>query len=101
MFVPMFDRSYFTNREMSLVDQNYPLLNQYLRMQPVNPEPENAENAFQNEEEQGFLDNLDDEITAGQAGDQPQDPEEHQQPNEVAERLPTNEDENMLIDGII
>jgi hypothetical protein len=30
----MFDRTYFSSREMSLVDQNYPLLNQYLRGRP-------------------------------------------------------------------
>lgn len=29
--MPMYDRVYFSNRELSLIDNNYPLLNQYLR----------------------------------------------------------------------
>lgn len=64
MFVPFFDRSYFTNREMSLVDQNYPLLNQYLRSMPIDPAGENTANNPGNEEEQALIlnDNGDDEI---------------------------------------
>ena len=67
MFVPFFDRSFFTNREMSLVDQNYPLLNQYLRQMPVNPVAENQPNNNPNEEEQGLIDNADDEIIRNRA----------------------------------
>ena len=67
MFVPFFDRSYFTNREMSLVDQNYPLLNQYLRQMPVNPVAEVQPNNAANEEEQGLIDNADDEIIINRA----------------------------------
>lgn len=52
---------------MSLVDQNYPLLNQYLRQMPVNPVAENQPNNNPNEEEQGLIDNADDEIIRNRA----------------------------------
>lgn len=73
MFVPFFDRTYFTNREMSLVDQNYPLLNQYLRHAPINPVAENNQNNAANEEEQALMDNPDEviiRIPANQNGPQ-------------------------------
>jgi hypothetical protein len=47
MFVPLISRNNFTNQELSLVDQNYPVLNQYLRHgyrpAPTNPLVQNEQ----------------------------------------------------------
>lgn len=43
MFVPLYDRNYFSPMELSLVDQNYLMLNNYLRRRPEDPNPVNDE----------------------------------------------------------
>lgn len=76
----MYDRNYFSNMEMSLVDQRYAVLNGYLRRRPEQPQELENQNLLENEEE-------------------PQ-PQENNAQQENAGENP-DDDNNMLINQLI
>jgi hypothetical protein len=84
MFLPLFDRNYFTENELSLLDQNFRVMNFYLRSNPeyVEGADPNAPEVFD--------------------PNQPEEEEDEQvQPDNPENGAVEEDEDNMLINQII